>query len=449
MKKTMTAILLGLLAGLMIIAPASADGAQWGDFFDADGKLLPGVIDGGEVSVPSDMALDLPFGIGGQMTYHVYTSPNGSTMLLPDASTLLAIGLSGGFSSVGADSLMLTGTGIIVIKAGQVVNDPLGTMAALFGTTIEELSSIGFTNEMADAMINGNGNVLSSLTYSDVQNLMKMFLRLAQSDHGNLYMAAMIYNSCTTSPTGCPTALCDSNPQACGLAANNPNVVVLKSCPGATVQQQSPVLSIAPVAPQNPLVIGQDPTKRGVDITASATLPPVIYTWYEPVFEEVTYCRPLNTGETGANCRVPGSPGWRNNGIRETDEVLVECRPHTEVLREQITNIQGTANIDPGTVAWITDYLGSIWYGAKVYQPSFNLGQYGSMSAGCEGSGVCSGALRAERVPFADPGKFNLVIRVTTNGTYFQGFQITRPRVISNTGEVHINVILPALIDAQ
>ncbi len=53
-------LMLALVATLLPISPAKADGGGWGDFFDADGNLLPGVIEAGEVTQPVDWMPDFP-----------------------------------------------------------------------------------------------------------------------------------------------------------------------------------------------------------------------------------------------------------------------------------------------------------------------------------------------------------------------------------------------------
>jgi hypothetical protein len=52
-------------------------------------------------------------------------------------------------------------------------------------------------------------------------------------------------------------------------------------------------------------------------------------------------------------------------------------------------------------------------------------------------------------VPFADPGLFNLSLSVGTNGTFWNGQQITQPRILSTRGEIKVYVVLPTLIDAS
>ena len=66
-------------------------------------------------------------------------------------------------------------------------------------------------------------------------------------------------------------------------------------------------------------------------------------------------------------------------------------------------------------------------------------------SGGCSG-GTCTATANALKVPFADPGKFGLKLRVTTTGAQFRGVTITQPRSLSADGELQVYVTLPALV---
>src|SRR5688572_2047378 len=76
----------------------TGDTTNWGEFFQTDGTLQPGVIDGGEVSQPANWMPDIGplanWGISMNATYHVYTTSDGSTMMTPTASTLLFMAMN-------------------------------------------------------------------------------------------------------------------------------------------------------------------------------------------------------------------------------------------------------------------------------------------------------------------------------------------------------------------
>ena len=442
-------ILAAVLVAFSLIIPAQAKNAGdnpppnttgWGEFFQSDGTLKPGVIDGGEVSQPVDWMPNLgPWGINMNATYHVYTAPDGSSMMTPTASTLLFMAInpkeSGLINNNGQVGL---GLGFALESLGNLTGGNITPQQLLSGI-VQELGGNGITqvdaDKFADAIINNQGNVWAFLSFgSDTGNIFQQLLNTSLTDQ-NLYLLALLYNSCTDSPTGCPPELCQANPAACGMPISTPAVTQTPppSCPGPSISQAQPSLSIVPVDPGYPLVVGQDKDKRGADVQASVSIPPVMYTWYEPIFETNNVCR-------------DGSDG---TPVCKKEKTFKGCEAHPEALPEQITNAHATATISDASRNWIVGGLGSQWYGAYVHSASFDLKRYGSPSMGCSGGGTCSFSLFAARVPFADPGIFNLLVSVNTAGTFYNGKMITNPRVLSKTGQVKIWVVLPTLIDAS
>jgi hypothetical protein len=209
---------------------------------------------------------------------------------------------------------------------------------------------------------------------------------------------------------------------------------------------QQPVLVIQKTAPNNPLVVGQDTeNRRGADIQVRVTVPPVIFTWYEPIYEERDVCRSASSGET-ANCNT-GAGSVINDGVSDTEMVFKECRTHVEHLPDAVASLQATAALDGASQDWITGRLGQTHYEAFVHQANFTLiPGIGSWTGGCDGGGTCTATGQALRVPFADPGTFNLRMDVVTTGTHFRGVPITRPRRVGIDGTMQVYVALPALV---
>lgn len=428
--------------------PGTGDSASWGDFFQADGTLQPGVIDGGEISQPADWMPDLgplaDWGISMEATYHVYTAPDGSTMMTPTASTLF-------FMAMNPTASGLINSNGEVGMGGSLAIQIAGSLAGGNTTPQQLLSNIfqmlgensGITqvqaDQFADALINNPGNVWAFLDpRGDTWNIFQQLLTTSLTDQ-NIYLIALLYDTCSNSPTGCPPELCLVNPVACGLppteivATPEATQTPPPSCPGPSISQAQPSLSISASAPSYPLVVGQDPEERGADVQASVSIPPVIYTWHEPIFETEEVCRG-GINDIPLTCR--------------NVQVFKGCRAHTETLPEQITNSRATATLSGASRDWIVSDLGATWYGAFVHQGWFDLKRYSSPSTGC-GGGTCTFNLSALQVPFADPGIFDLLVSVNTAGTFFNGRMITQPRVLSQTGDMKVWVILPTLIDAS
>ena len=239
-------------------------------------------------------------------------------------------------------------------------------------------------------------------------------------------------------------ANCASIPGGCSGVVTPPPPP--RVCPDSSIVVQQPTASIQKIAPNNPLVVGQDTQeRRGADIQVSITVPPVIFTWYEPIYEEEDICRDAGSGET-PNCRKE-SGSVANDGVSDTELVFKECLQHVEQLPDAVATLQATANLSGDSKAWITGKLGQTHYGAHVHQESFTLiPGFTSWSGGCNGGGTCTATGTARQVPFADPGTFDLKLRATTRGASFMGMPITQPRTISADGKFQVYVTLPALI---
>jgi hypothetical protein len=442
-------LMLAITTSILPATTVKADegSTSWGDFFDTDGNLLPGVIEAGEVSQPADWMPDLPdwTGLSVDATYHQFVSPEGETILIPSTTTLFFMAMNPEASGlVNSNGQLGSGLGLGVELAGQVAS---GNGASFISALVQNLAGMSQVeaDKFADAAINGQ-NVWSLLSPStDVSRLLTLFLNLSQKD-GNVYLLALMYQSCSNSPAGCPAELCAANPVACGLPpTTEPEETPTEppTCPAPSVSQASPSLSISPSAPPYPLAVGQDPDKRGADVSGRVSIPPVIFTWYEPIYEEVRSCS-AGGSSASSNCtRHNGQPG-----VMKTDQVLTDCKAHVEHLPEQINTVNARAELSGESRAWILNDLGAKWYGAYVHKGSFNLAQIGSVSKGCSG-GTCTASLDAPKVPFADPGLFNLSLSVGTNGTFWNGQQITQPRILSTCGEIKVYVVLPTLIDAS
>jgi len=442
-------LVLAVIIATLPIGAAKADGGGWGDFFDANGNLLPGVIEAGEVSQPAGWMPDFPAwtGMSAEATYHQYVSPSGETILIPSTTTLFFMAMNPTASGlVNSNGQMGTGLGMGVELSGQVA---AGNGVQFISTLFQNLAGMSQVDadKFADAAINGQNVWALFSPDSDVARLLNLFYQLSQND-GNVYLLALLYQSCSNSPAGCPAELCAANPVACDLPPTveptDPSPTPPPTCPAPSVSQTSPSLNISPSAPPYPLAVGQDPDKRGADISGSVNIPPVIFTWYEPVYEEVTSCSAAGPNQV-SNCTRPnGKPG-----VTRTGQELKECKVHVEHLPEQINTANARAELSAASRGWIVNDLGASWYGAYVHQGSFNLPKYGSFDMGCSGGGTCSANLQALKVPFADPGLFNLTITVGTNGTSWGGQQITPPRVLTGKGQIKVYVVLPTLIDAS
>jgi hypothetical protein len=444
-----TLLLVAVIAAASI-APATtvhADGeGGWGEFLDAGGNILPGVIQVGQVTQPADWMPSIPGLPPMEASYNVMVSPNGNTVLMPSATTLFFMAMNPTASGlIDASSAGSSGVGTGIIIAGQIAS---GNGADFISGLFQALTGMSQVqaDQLADAAIAGENTW--AFGAGDIITILWQLADMSLGDM-SLYTVMLLYGNCMSSPTGCPEELCLANPVACGLPTleateinPEPTPTAPPTCPGPSVAQAWPILTINPTAPNYPVVVGQDPDQRGVDIEGSVTIPPVIYTWYEPVYEDVIECRLAGSGVSDCT-RPSGRPGYLR-----TVPSLTDCIMHQVELPERITMLNSRATLTETSRNWIVNGLGASWYGAHVKQGAVNLNQHGQVSMGCAGA-TCSGSLSALGVPFADPGNWDLTITVGTAGTYHNGVMITTPRVLTGRGTLGVYVILPALIDAN
>ncbi|MCX6083138.1 MAG: hypothetical protein NTW32_26725, partial [Chloroflexi bacterium] len=154
-------LLLAILVAVSLVAPAHADEGTtgWGEFFDANGVLLPGVTQS-EVSMPADWMPSVNvFGLWGvnmQATYNVYTAPDGSTAMTPSASTLLFMAMNPQASGLlNADGQVGLGAGMALQAFGSVAGGSI-TGQQLLSNIFQQIGGAAMSqvdaNQFADAI---------------------------------------------------------------------------------------------------------------------------------------------------------------------------------------------------------------------------------------------------------------------------------------------------------
>ena len=157
----------------------------------------------------------------------------------------------------------------------------------------------------------------------------------------------------------------------------------------------------------------------------------MIHTWYERVEKKEDVCRAASATET-SNCTT--SSGGR--GVKDEEVVGYECRQHVDRYEEKITKLTAQASLDSASRVWITTGLAGKWYGATLKHPDFNLVPgIAKYQASC--SGTCSASAFIQKIPFADPGTYNLTLNIQTAGT-----PLTRPRSLQGTGTLQVFLTL-------
>lgn len=425
-------VLILLLVTLLIPTSVSAqDENPWAEVFLPDGSLNPDLVDlGVTTDYPDWMSIDLPFGqsLDLEANYHRYQTPNGNIVILPSASTLFfmamnpqASGLIQSFGSLG------NGGGSLIAFLGLVAGNHID-----WDQVQAEHPEYTSPDQFWNAVLSGQQNVWS---YFSGWGFITTLLQMSWNDGALRSMYLLYLNGAEN---------CASIPGACSGVVTPPPPP--QECPDPLIRMQQPALSILKTAPGHPLVVGQDPeNRRGADIQASVSVPPVIFTWYEPIYEERDLCRLAQSGET-PDCNT-GAGSAIHDGVLDTEMVFTECRAHVETLPDAVVSLQASARLDGASQDWITGHLGQTHYEAYIRQPAFMLiPGLGSWAGGCDGAGTCRASGQALHVPFADPGTFNLHLDVVTSGTHYLGIPITQPRRVSTDGTLQVYVTLPALV---
>jgi hypothetical protein len=193
------------------------------------------------------------------------------------------------------------------------------------------------------------------------------------------------------------------------------------------------------VAPNDPLVVGQDPNKRGADVGYSVTIPPTVYTYYvaKPVYKTIRVCTVEGgCGTTGASKKLGGRV------VSATVLDHVDCEKHVEVYQESITGLGATASLSQESINWINNKLSAYYYRAHTLQTSFNLiPGLASASIYCSNK-VCYASGSVTRIQFRDPGTYGLSLVVRTSGT-----PVTTGRTFSTSGSLTVSFIAVRLIE--
>ena len=388
--------------------------SAWGEVMNPDGSInYANLTDGGVVSQPADWMPSIP-GVGSvDAEYHVYTTPSGNTILMPTASTLFFMsanpnesGFNAASSTLGTSGLSTaegsnTFTGIAglgTLFASLTGNGPNATISLPSGDQIQSQTFfeqvLSGQSDIFALAPTGLGNFLSSLFNTSTNDL-------ANGDGLNLYTYMLLYTpgQCASVPGGCSAqqlallqSLVPPLPTDEPLPAPN-------QCPAPVVIPGAIVRSGKLLAPNYPLVVGQDPNKRGVDILATASVKPTIRKTWSPKSE--VECKAGANANGASNCKLPdGKPGHEKiTGWT--------CEEHTETYPECISLASVTLKLTPASKDWILNELSIHYPGAYIHKGSISFGA----STGCQWSQTY------DKIQVEDPGNWDININGQTSGT--------------------------------
>ena len=195
--------------------------------------------------------------------------------------------------------------------------------------------------------------------------------------------------------------------------------------PSTTQDDPANTIRANKTAPNNPVVVGQDPEKTGVTLSVSLTVPPVYYSYNVKNYH--SRCE-------GSGCGQP--PGFGPVTIINWET----CDRVTEVYADRLATLAISVNLSQASIDWITGELAERYPGAQVFQP--NWGLFPGMPGAGGGIGTSAFSMQWSRIPFRDPGRYVVNVDGTTTGT-----SVSSPRSFSWVQDTFgVNLIETALI---
>jgi len=403
MKNTLTFLTIFLL--LVSPAPVRAQGetppqvdpnSMWGEVVDQSGNIrYDNLTDLGTIQESADWMPSIP-GIGSiQASYHEYQTPNGNIVVLPTASTLFFMALNPQESGLTqSDSQLGMGAGMALEAPGLIK----GMLQGYIDPAV--ITSMGYTNpdDFFTDVISGRQN-LWSLGGWDMTRFLYDLARSSLGDN-SLYTMLLLYTpgDCANVPGGCPQN------------ASLPTPPLLPSCSTPIVKSGAITVAAKKLAPSNPLVVGQDTAKRGVDLTWEVRVEPSVYIYGVSVPVMGKVCVSWD-GKGTSNCTT--SKG--EDGILQQKIIRYDCELRTQLYPEGLKWVTPSASLSQTSRDWILNTLSIMYPNAYLHHPTFSF-------AGNPGTGSFQGNtfvwdFTQTHIQVADPGHFDLVVVGATTGT--------------------------------
>ena len=400
-----------ILLALVIIAlfparQAFAQDSAWGEVVDSNGNILYGqMTDQGVVTQAANWMPSITLPVVGTVSvpaeYHSYVTGSGNTVLMPTASTLffMAANASESGFSAAASTMGTSGLSTVSSDNGNVVG--FASLGAFFGALVGN-QSIGLptntsTTDFFNQVVAGQENIWN-LNPTGLMNFLQSLSTPSLSD-GNLYTYMLLYTpgQCGSTPAGCSAAQTDLLTSL--LPTPLPSTAVPTAppskpiCPSPSVKPGAISASASQVAPPYPLVVGQDPDRRGVDVSFTASVAPTIHTYYTtvPIYEK--------------QCKIV-------LGVEKCSKVIIgySCKVDTISYPECIASASSSMSLSKESREWILNELSIRYPEAYLHHPNFSFS-----------GGGCKYSASQDHVQVADPGNWSVNISGTTSGTPVSG----------------------------
>ncbi len=340
---------------------------------------------------------------------------------MPTASTLFFMALNP------VESGLINASGDIAFTGLSMVGGKNVSSGKDLLTLIFDSLKIPYASELADALINGE-SAWSWIWNKDPRHLFDVLLDNIKDDK-SLYLVFLMYDSCAKAPTGCPPELLALMPPKNG----NPSE---PQCPSPKVTQGQITAVASKTAPNYAIVTGQDPNKRGVDLSFTLTIQPTVLEFWTLEKETGKYC----VSPSGNIVDVPPPVEQNCKSPNTYKEVEVErCEQHVKTFCEPAGNVRASASLKQSSRDWITGELAQWYPGAHLIKPDWGWTQG---QGGCDGSNTYRWTLNLPNVQVRDPGFYAMKITGTTLGT-----PVSSPRNFDQpAGEFDVYLMMTTII---
>ena len=182
------------------------------------------------------------------------------------------------------------------------------------------------------------------------------------------------------------------------------------------------------IAPLHPVVVGQDPERRGVDVEGHITIPPVVYHTFERRRHDDLICSAVSGGGSGCPDH-PHSPFFTTH-VR----TWYECVEHTRIYPDNLASAKVSINLTQDSRHYILTHLAEAYPDAHLIHPDFTF-SYGP------GGSVWSQII--PNIQVSDPGDYTVTVMALTTGT-----PVSAPRTATiGLGTFPVELVRVTLID--
>lgn len=339
----------------------------------------------------------------GCMTFNTYATPSGQTVVVPTAYTAIVMAMTGEspFEARPEIAIMNTTLGLAAYaRAFEDMGIDADDVADLDRWRLDPLFWLRL-----NVSLNDPRSPLNQASYFWASGLF-------------VFACNPVTAECDEDIPGVPPALTEADDIGEAQAPNGTS-----ACPlDLTISAPAPVIRAERLAPDFPVVVGQDPERRGADLSVDVTVPPVVVSYNVEVSQPERRCDWVGPGG-GTGCpqgsydNTDWHPWMAGNDWRAVDGTRVTCERRTETHPDRIASLRVQAELTAESIAWITGDLAARYPGARVYQPLWSL--YPGLaptSASLSPEGAVWSATW-ERVPFRDPGNYRVSVEGQTGGT--------------------------------